>query len=158
MPRRPSRGLSPVSGSTDGGASVVSTGTSFTQASAVTFGGVDATSYTVESATKITAVVPAHDAGSVRVKVTTPSGSSPDTVAGAYTYAEVTVPAITGISPVSGAPGNSVVITGTGFVGIIGAGRGRLRGHRCSQLHGGLPHADNGRSLLLMPPVTCRCR
>ena len=113
-------GLSPVSGSTDGGAPVAITGTDFTDASAVTFGGVDAASFTVESSTLITAVAPAHAAGTVDVQVTTPAGASADTEADDYQYADVTTPTITGVSPASGAAGISVVITGTGFIGLAG--------------------------------------
>ena len=49
------------------------TGTGFTGlsgAAAVTFGGTNATSYTVNSATQITATAPAHAAGAVDVVVT----------------------------------------------------------------------------------------
>ena len=41
-----------------GGTSVTITGTNFTGATAVTFGGIAATSFTVNSATQITAVAP----------------------------------------------------------------------------------------------------
>jgi hypothetical protein len=113
-------GLMPASGSTAGGASVVITGTGLTDASAVTFGGVAATSFTVESDTLITAAAPAHGAGAVGVKVTTPSGSSPDTSADDYLYAVATTPTITGIAPASGPAGATVAITGTGFIGVAG--------------------------------------
>ena len=115
-------GLSPVSGSTAGGASVTISGTDFTDASAVAFGEADATSFTIDSSTTITAVAPPHGEGTVSVKVTTPSGSSTDTSADDYQYAPVTVPSITGISPGTGASGDSVVITGTGFIGLAGPG------------------------------------
>lgn len=51
-------GVSPSSGPTAGGTNVTLTGTGFTGASSVTFGGVPATSFTVNSATQITAVTP----------------------------------------------------------------------------------------------------
>ena len=66
-------GLSPNLGPLAGGTSVIITGTDFTGlsgASAVTFGGVNATTYTVDSATQITATAPAHAAGTVQVQVT----------------------------------------------------------------------------------------
>lgn len=53
-----------------GGTSVVIAGTTFTDATAVTFGGVDASSFTVDGDTQITAVAPAHAAGTVQVVVT----------------------------------------------------------------------------------------
>jgi hypothetical protein len=115
-------GVGPVSGSTDGGNTIVISGSGFSEASAVTFGNADAASFAVESATRITAVAPSHDAGTVGVKVTTPWGLSPDTSAEDYLYAEVSVPTISGLSPALGAPGTSVVITGTGFIGLDGPG------------------------------------
>jgi hypothetical protein len=111
-------GVSPAMGSTAGGTSVTITGARFTGATAVTFGGVNATSYTVNSATQITAVAPAHTAGTVGVQVVTPSGSSPNTAADDYTYAQPVVPTITGLSPTSGVGGTSVVITGSNFTGV----------------------------------------
>ena len=61
-PTTPSRstvtGLSPTTGSTAGATSVIITGTNLTGASAVSFGGTAATSFTVNSATQITAVAP----------------------------------------------------------------------------------------------------
>ena len=68
--------LTPTSGSTTGGTSVVITGTDFTGATAVTFGGTAATGYVVDSDTQITATSPAHAAGTVDVQVTTPDGTS----------------------------------------------------------------------------------
>ncbi len=56
------KSLAPASGSTAGGTSVVITGTNFGSSAGsvtVTFGGVPATSFTLTSATKITAVSPA---------------------------------------------------------------------------------------------------
>ncbi len=113
-------GLEPVSGSTAGGASVVINGSNFNQALAVTFGDVAAASFSVDSSTTITAVPPAHEAGTVNVTVTTPSGPSADTSADDYLYAVVTTPTLTGLSPSAGASGTSVVITGTGFIGLTG--------------------------------------
>ncbi len=84
--------LSPTSGTTAGGNSVVINGTGFTDlsgAAAVTFGGVNALSYTVNSPTKITAVAPPHAVGTVQVRVTTGGGSTADTVTDNYTYTVV---------------------------------------------------------------------
>ena len=138
-------GLSPVSGSTAGGASVAITGTDFTDASAVTFGDADATSFTVESSTLITAVAPPHDAGTVSVKVTTPSGSSTDTSADDYQYAQVTVPTITGVSPASGASGDFGRHHRDRLHRTGRAGRGHLRRYRRSQVRGRLANPDHGR-------------
>ena len=53
------------------------TGTGFTGATKVTFGGVTATNYTVVSSTEITATSPALAAGTHGIAVTTPNGTSP---------------------------------------------------------------------------------
>ena len=65
--------ISPTSGTV--GASVVITGMSLSQATAVTFGGVKATIFTKNSNTQITATVPTG-ALTGKVKVTTPGGSA----------------------------------------------------------------------------------
>jgi uncharacterized protein YjiK len=76
--------VTPAIGSTSGGTSVTITGTSFAGVSAVTFGGTAATSYTVDSATQITATTPAHASGLADVTVTTPVSTG--TGAGLYTF------------------------------------------------------------------------
>jgi hypothetical protein len=50
---------------------------------------VNATSYTVNSSTKITAVAPPHAVGTVQVRVTTGGGSTADTATDNYTYTVV---------------------------------------------------------------------
>lgn len=118
-------GLAPDTGALAGGESVVITGTGFTAASAVKFGTVNATSFTVDSATQITAVAPADFdgvPGAVDVTVTTPNGTSASSANASYTYeaaAGGTAPDITGLAPSGGAlaGGESITITGTGFTG-----------------------------------------
>ena len=68
--------VAPTSGPTTGGTSVTITGSGFTGAIAVSFGGTPATSPHVASDTQITATSPAHAAGPVDVTVTTPAGTS----------------------------------------------------------------------------------
>ena len=65
---------------------MVITGTDLTDATAVTFGGVAATSFTFNLDTQITAVAPPGTAGPVDVLVTTPGGTSANTAADDYTY------------------------------------------------------------------------
>ncbi len=76
-------GLAPTSGPASGGTSVVITGTGFTAATAVKFGGTNAASYVVNSDTQITAVT-AAGSGSVTVSVTTANGTG--TSAGTFTF------------------------------------------------------------------------
>ncbi|MFZ0251530.1 MAG: IPT/TIG domain-containing protein [Acidimicrobiales bacterium] len=111
--------ISPPSGSTVGGTSVTITGTGFTGATGVSFGSTPAASFTVNSATSITAVTPASSSnGIVNITVTTPGGTTPITSADQFTYVYPT-PSITAVSPNAGGPGGgtSVTITGTGFTG-----------------------------------------
>lgn len=107
----------PALGPTTGGGSVAILGSAFTGATGVSFGGVAASSFTVDSDSQITATVPAHGAGSVTAQVTTPGGTS---TGGSYTYAAA--PTITAVTPMVGLPagGNNVTITGTGFTGTYG--------------------------------------
>ena len=77
----------PVYGTTAGGTTVVITGTGLTGATIVTFGITNATSFTVDSATQITAVAPAHVAGMVNIVITTPGGTATGT--SAYLYAAI---------------------------------------------------------------------
>ena len=111
-------GVTPSAGSINGGSSVVITGTNFTSASTVKFGSVDATSFTVNSSTQITATSPAGAAGVVDIKVTAPGGTSATVVADQFTYtSNVTVG---GVSPSTGSTsgGTQVTITGTNFSGV----------------------------------------
>ncbi len=90
---------------------------------AVTFGGVSATSYTVVSPTKITAIAPAHELATVAVQVWNSGGASEDTDADDYTYKVLPAPAITSVSPDASSTvgGTSVTIIGTDFIGLSGA-------------------------------------
>ncbi|WP_308492505.1 IPT/TIG domain-containing protein [Microbacterium terrisoli] len=108
--------LTPTSGPTAGGTTVTITGTGFTGATAVDFGGAAAT-FTVVNDTQVTATTPAHAAGPVDVTVTTPGGTSGP---GTFTFvAPPAAPVISSLTPTSGptAGGTVVTITGTGFTG-----------------------------------------
>ncbi|MDH6127385.1 IPT/TIG domain-containing protein [Kitasatospora sp. GP82] len=73
--------INPTSGAV--GASATFTGTNYTNATGVDFGGVAATSFTVNNDTTLTAVAPAGT-GTVNVHVTNSAGTSTDVVT--YTY------------------------------------------------------------------------
>ena len=132
-------GIAPASGPTTGGTVVVITGTGFTGATKVTFGQAGpATSFTVDSATQITATSPASATKGIRnIRVTTPSGTSAAVDADLFTYTGVP-PAITGIAPAlgSGDGGTVVVITGTGFTGATKVTFGQAA--RATSFHRGL--------------------
>ncbi|WP_199229142.1 putative Ig domain-containing protein [Caulobacter endophyticus] len=116
--------VSPTAGPTIGGTSVVITGTGFTNASGpggVKFGATNATTYTVNSDTQITATSPANAAGTYDITVTTVGGTSAASAADQYTY--IAAPTVTSVSPTAGptSGGTSVIITGTGFTTTSGA-------------------------------------
>jgi hypothetical protein len=107
-------GTSPISGPSSGGTSVVITGTNLLNATAVQFGSANASSYTVNSPTQITATAPAGTT-TVDVTVVTPQGTSAHGAADEYTYTfsnngyAITLAA----STASPAAGGSVVLTAT---------------------------------------------
>jgi hypothetical protein len=78
-------GVLPSTGSTAGGTTVTITGTGFTSAYDVSFGGISA-SFTVNSDTLITAVTPAGTAGAVDVTVSAFGGTSATSTADRFTY------------------------------------------------------------------------
>ncbi|MEU3184704.1 IPT/TIG domain-containing protein [Streptomyces sp. NPDC006923] len=101
---------SPVSGVP--GTTVTLTGSGFTGATSVNFGATPATSFTVVSPTRITAVAP-PGSGAVQITVTTSEGTSNGI---GFLYTTV-APVITSVVPNQGpvAGGNTVTLTGTGF-------------------------------------------
>lgn len=101
--------VSPALGTTAGGTSVTITGTGFTGASAVSFGATPATSYTVDSATQITATAPAGAQGTIDVTVTTVGGSSATGASTRFTYAAAPT-ATTGVA-------SSITATGATIAG-----------------------------------------
>ncbi|MGA2498621.1 MAG: IPT/TIG domain-containing protein, partial [Tepidisphaeraceae bacterium] len=108
--------LSPKGGNIAGGTSVIITGTGFAGATAVNFGGAAASSFTVNSATQITAFAPAQAAGAVDVTVTATGGTSPAVAADKFTYAAT--PTVAGLSTTTAyaGGGTSVIITGANFI------------------------------------------
>ena len=109
--------VNPNTGPTSGGTSVTITGTNFSGVTAVRFGSNAAGSFTVNSATQITATSPAG-IGTVDVTVTTPGGTSAIGSADQFTYARP-APTVTNVNPNTGPTtgGTSVTITGTNFTG-----------------------------------------
>lgn len=89
--------IEPSSGPVAGGTSVTITGTDFTNATAVKFGANNAASFTVASATSITAVSPAGAAGEVNITVTTPGGTSAVVPVGKFTYVTPPPPTAAGL-------------------------------------------------------------
>ena len=101
-------------GPSAGGTYVSIVGSGFEEATAVTFGTVEATSIEVVSATRIVAVTPAEPAGTVQVTVTTPFGTTKTSSSSAFKFHGVVVASV---SPNHGptAGGITITITGSGF-------------------------------------------
>ncbi len=111
--------VSPSMGPSTGGTQVTITGTNFTGTQAVEFGTVAAISFTVNSATSITATPRAESTGTVDVTVLTPGGTSATSSADHFTFVTPSPPTVVSVSPSSGptSGGTSVTITGTNFTG-----------------------------------------
>lgn len=107
--------FSPTSAAT--GAMVTITGTNFTGAPVVSFGGVNATAVNQVSTTTITAIVGPGANGNI--SVTTPGGTA--TLAG-FTF--IPAPVITAFNPTSAGTGATINITGTNFTGAISVSLG----------------------------------
>jgi ABC-type transport system substrate-binding protein len=100
--------FSPSQGTT--GTSVTISGSGLTGATAVSFGGTAAQSYTVDTATQITAIVAAGTPTGT-ISVTGPGGTT--TTSGLF----YTPPTISGFTPSSAAAHATVTVTGTSFTG-----------------------------------------
>jgi hypothetical protein len=108
--------IAPSSGPGRGGRVVTITGTNFSGATVVSFGGSSATFLNVTSATRIVAGSP-PGSGTVDVTVTAVGGTSATSPADQFSY--IPQPAVTAISPNGGPPsgGTAVTITGANFTG-----------------------------------------
>jgi hypothetical protein len=110
--------LDPTGGPEAGGTVVTITGSGFTGATGVTFGGTPGTAFTVVNDTTITVTTPAGDIGLADVIVQDGAGNSP---AAQFEYGPVASVSAS-LDPTSGseAGGTVVTITGTGFTGATG--------------------------------------
>ena len=96
--------------SAGGGGSIISiNGSGFSTATAVTIGGVVASSFVADSAGHITAV--AGTGGTGVITITTPSGNYSSTASFTYYYP----PAITSFAPLTGPVGATITINGSHF-------------------------------------------
>jgi len=92
------------------GGSVIITGTNFNSVTNVYFGGIAASSYTVNSSTQITATVGSGTSGNVDVITTGGTG----TLTSAFTF--ISAPTVSSFTPTSASTGATVTITGSGFM------------------------------------------
>jgi hypothetical protein len=108
--------IAPGSGAFIGGTPVIIMGDGFVGATAVDFGSASATSFTVDSQHKISAVVP-PGTGTVDVTVTTPEGVSPKSPADLFEYVTLS-PTVEKVAPAYAHIGKyPVVIKGKNFYG-----------------------------------------
>lgn len=94
------------------GGTVLITGENFANATAVTFGGIAAASFTLINDTSINAVVGAGISGDIAVTTGYGTGS-----ASGFVYAGP--PTVTGFTPAAAGAGDTVTITGTNLTGAI---------------------------------------
>ena len=110
-------------GPAGGGTMVTIGGLGLSNASAVSFGGTPASSFSVVDDDDIQAVAPAGPASSgnvsIDVTVATSAGTSAITAADKFTY--YAPPTVTSVSPTSGGGGTTVTVTGTNFSTALGA-------------------------------------
>src|SRR5207302_1302144 len=94
------------------------TGTNFVGVTTISFGGILAASFTLNSSTQLTALSPAHVAGLVDIQVTTTSGISAAASADRFEY--FAAPTVTSLVPTSGptAGGTVIAISGSNFIGV----------------------------------------
>jgi hypothetical protein len=113
--------VSPLNGTTAGGAGVTINGTNFAGGASVTFGGSAATSVVVVNASTITCATPAHAAGTVAVTVTV--GGQSATLGNAYTFVtpSVLAPTVSAVAPSSGTTAGGIPVTITGSNYAAGA-------------------------------------
>lgn len=117
--------VSPSYGAAAGGLGVTLTGTGFTGATSVTFGGIAATSVNVVSSTTVTAVTPAHAVGAVDVVMITPSSSAEKTNGFTYLTTAVGQYAYGGtIACLNGGMNNLIAATADNSGGIAWGGLG----------------------------------
>src|SRR5207244_2249764 len=108
--------FAPASGPKSGGTQVAITGTGFTGVNSVTFAGVAAASFTVNSDTSISVITPSTTTGTRTITVSKPGGGS-STSSGSFNFLNNQAPTVTSVNPISGpaAGGTSVTITGSFF-------------------------------------------
>jgi lysophospholipase L1-like esterase len=135
-----------------GGTRVTIAGADFSDATGVTFGGTSAASYTVDSATQITATAPAAlAAGTVQVQVTGPNGGSPAAAAADFTYV-VTYTSIRGADRFD----TAIQMSQARFPGALPAGSGLVvaPGYSFQEALCGAPLAAAYGGPVLLNPTT----
>jgi hypothetical protein len=104
---------------------VILSGNNFAGATAVTFGNIPASTFVVNSDSRITAVAPAQAGAAVHVTVTTVGGTSATSTNDQFIYNNAPV-AVMAVSPNSGPAGGGtvVLVTGSAFTAATGVSFG----------------------------------
>ena len=123
----------PASAGSNGGERITLIGHALDGTTAVTFGGVAAARFTVDSATQITATTPAHAAGAATVEVTTPHGTAQHTGFGFVQSVNGACGAAAGQASIT-APATQLCSAGTGS---RVASAGGAYAWACEGTHGG---------------------
>ena len=153
--------VSPSKVSGAGGSTVTITGAGFSgvdpsDPAGVTFGGVNADSFTVVSPTKITAVVPAGDNGPAAVNVRTSGGVSPDSAAARVTYRSVLGLTVPQDAAAKASGGTVLTLEVTG--GTIGADARAFTAENIAVMNGKnrltTAWADESHVKVTLPPST----
>jgi hypothetical protein len=144
--------ISPSSGSSSGGTSVAITGTNFFSAQganvvkSVKFGNTDASSYTVNSDTQITATAPAGSAGSVDITVATTGGTSDAVSTDKFKYAASIVAPTTQSSAITFSS-----VTSTGMTIGMTSGNGSCRAVFVKEGTGAITNPTDGATYTASP-------
>jgi hypothetical protein len=111
--------VSPASGPSTGGTSVMLVGTNFCGITGITIGGVACQSFGATSPTSASCRMPPGVIGPASVVVTTANGSNAANTLYSYTQPP---PTVTVVSPSNGpaAGGTAITLTGTGFTNVTG--------------------------------------
>ncbi|MFA5098559.1 MAG: IPT/TIG domain-containing protein, partial [Candidatus Margulisiibacteriota bacterium] len=114
--------VDPASGYNNSTTTVVITGTNLSDVSSLDIGGVPVSSFNIDSATQITAVIQAGlTPAAYHITATNPSGTSDQTAADIFTVLNSSsqVPTVTNVNPNTGVNtgATTVVVTGTNFTG-----------------------------------------
>jgi hypothetical protein len=103
--------ISPATGPSAGGTSVVIAGSDFVEVQGVFFGGTPSALFTVNSEGQITALAPASSAaGAVDITVTTVAGRSPTSSGDRFSYTDAAVPIAVSLAAPTAAPAPRCVV------------------------------------------------
>jgi hypothetical protein len=121
--------IAPSSGPEGGFTDVIISGSDFNGASGVTFDGVNAMSFNVDSDLQISATTPAGSNGQT-ADVTVTTGNGPGTLSNGYTYTANPTPNVSTVSPNNGAAagGVTVTISGSNVLGVSSVTFGGVAG------------------------------